>query len=151
MGAEKQVAFLSCSSLIESLTPTSELPTVPLPVTLQVYFQPSAFSYKAVVGPRGQSLSLLFLQALLKKTLLSPYLHPTTRSLAVIQLLVCRDHRRLYWQIQSQQYIVVSFLSVSFFSPYLILSVSAVCSRSLPCTCHPPPSAKAPKPQSTKS
>lgn len=91
---------------------------------------------------------LLFLQALLKKML---YLHPATPCFAVVQLPVCWDHCLLYWQIQSQQFIVVSFLSVSFFSAYFILSLPAVCSRSFPRMCQPPPSAKAPTPRITKS
>lgn len=38
--------------------------------------------------------------------------------------------------VQSQQFVAASFISVSFYSSYLIPSVSAVCSRNLPCVSH---------------
>lgn len=69
------MAFLSCSLLVENLTPTSEVFT--LFVALQVYFQPllKKLCQVSVAG------SQFFLEALLKKAMLRLYLQPTTQFL----------------------------------------------------------------------
>lgn len=110
----------------------------------------SCFSYKAVPGPHGQSVSLLFLQVLLRNMLLSLYLHPTTQCFTGIQFLVCWDHCLLYWQyslsslLQPHSYLYPLFLSY----PQCASCLQQESSR---CRCQPPPSSMAPSSQNTKS
>lgn len=113
--------FPAHHSLSESWTCTSKMPAEPLAIDLWVYIQLSGFSCKAVPGPRGWSFSLLFQQALLRKMLLSLYLHPTTQCFTVIQLLVCWNHCLLYWQyslsslLQPHSYLYLSLLLIFLF------------------------------------
>lgn len=102
--------------LTASLTPTSEQPTVPLAIALEVYLQPSTFSFTIALSPCGQSLSS-FCRLCWRRCCIYTLLHHVLQwfsSQCAETTAYCTDRYSLSSSLWSLSYLYLSFLPILF-------------------------------------